>query len=536
MTDAKLAAPVGAAREGKGKKVANNKNDVLLVQQMMRFNGYLVAKDGKVTSRFIKEIKRYQSNECNSKTPDGIVDPGGTTFKKLLPKYKKDMKTLEDLEAELEKTMVYTIKYKGKEIVVLEEDYDRVRNETLKFVKDLLKVYEKTVVRNRKSLDDIMKQVNMKDDFVKNMSARLIFSFRDVEPPKPVFQKKSEAYVAKIKGHIGSKNFAGIESDMPRLELVMGQAHKEMIDYLNSFQGAAKLTADVFNGASAVGFAIVGIFAAPAILASAATAGVTLSAAGTFTAVGGGLAMLQTGSQELGKHAYGAKPGQTLGKSALKIVIDGTVGAILGRLGAKLPTNVTTEVVEAVAKEGTKKFAWLTMDNAKRLLMEAVKDGGSEMINQLKNALNKSIDTGKPPTQDELTKAISDVVFAAIGGPLFNKFTKAETNLVKNNDKFIKDAIASPVVKKVLKKKKLTPKDLTDAQRLDMADAILTGIKKKVLTVSGGKMYDVATGKDTASNMVKKAQDATAADSTVQQLAERAAGEYLKRQKIGVKK
>ncbi|WP_299733165.1 peptidoglycan-binding protein [uncultured Tateyamaria sp.] len=101
-----ITAPVGdknritiADKKGqKFKPVANKPEDVKMVQLFLIANGYKVPIDGKVNASVIKAIRAFQKSACGFKKPDGIIDPGGKSWKagfgKLKTKHEANLKEL----------------------------------------------------------------------------------------------------------------------------------------------------------------------------------------------------------------------------------------------------------------------------------------------------------------------------------------------------------------------------------------------------------------------------------------------------------
>lgn len=113
MKPPKLSAPVGARpRPSKGPEAKNKPADVELLRTLLQANGYNKVSDGrKVDALLLKVIGAHQK-KLGYKSPDGVVDPAGKTFKSLLPKYLAAVKKAPPPQKEPIK--VYPILYRGK--------------------------------------------------------------------------------------------------------------------------------------------------------------------------------------------------------------------------------------------------------------------------------------------------------------------------------------------------------------------------------------------------------------------------------------
>ncbi len=70
-----------SAQVGLGK--ANKPGDVAAIQQLLNTHGYKFAVDGVFNNALSDAIKKFQKEKVGSSSPDGVVDPGGKTWKTL---------------------------------------------------------------------------------------------------------------------------------------------------------------------------------------------------------------------------------------------------------------------------------------------------------------------------------------------------------------------------------------------------------------------------------------------------------------------
>ena len=114
----------------KFKAVANKPADVELVQLMLDANGYPGRIDGKCSAATIKQIRAFQKSACGFKKPDGIVDPGGKTWKAGLTKLQARIAANQKIINNL-----VTITENGKEKTVTKQEFEKRQREALHEVK-----------------------------------------------------------------------------------------------------------------------------------------------------------------------------------------------------------------------------------------------------------------------------------------------------------------------------------------------------------------------------------------------------------------
>jgi hypothetical protein len=67
----------------KGKEPRNKLADVSIVQELLNAAGVKVKENGKADDKTIEAIKKFQKSKAGFKNPDGVIDPGRKTIKKL---------------------------------------------------------------------------------------------------------------------------------------------------------------------------------------------------------------------------------------------------------------------------------------------------------------------------------------------------------------------------------------------------------------------------------------------------------------------
>ncbi len=87
-------------------------------------------------SKLIKSIQGYQKSALGYKTPDGIVDPGLPTEKKLTPKYAAAQKKRDSIKYK-------RVTMKGKCYIVTEDEFKKLVADAIKKLKPLVECYRK---------------------------------------------------------------------------------------------------------------------------------------------------------------------------------------------------------------------------------------------------------------------------------------------------------------------------------------------------------------------------------------------------------
>ena len=113
MATPKLSAPVGLnPRESQGASVKNTTEDVTIVQIMLNANDIRVPINGKIDPATMKGIEDAQRSIAKLKTPDKVIDPGGTSWKALFPKFdafwkktEAEAETIKKARADLDKAL-----------------------------------------------------------------------------------------------------------------------------------------------------------------------------------------------------------------------------------------------------------------------------------------------------------------------------------------------------------------------------------------------------------------------------------------------
>lgn len=409
MATPRLSAPVGLSpRTSDGAPVKNKADDVLTLRKMLEANGIGPLGDSKKSDTgLLKAISVYQK-KIGFKWPDRVVDPGGKTFKALLPKY------MATLKKEAKQVMV-EVKFRGKLLTITEAEHKAL-------VKDVFKQltpYMKSLIKNHKtSLDihqDYLDTAMMKDGVLNAVTQAIIIKAGSVKMPDMKIVTSSIKACGGLERAMSSKDLALLDTALPEAEKAINTFNAEIGRFLRDFSGSAQTTHTVLSVTSATCFAVVGALAAPVLVTGAG-----MSAAGAAAASGAGVGVLQSASQELGKHASGQKV--TPWESVRAIVIDGTIGGLTGGIGSKIPLGFCDDMAKAVAPKLAAKVPWMASKQLEKYIANYLSGSGQEAIkaaiNEAIKLLGNMMKSGKIPTEKEFNKAVSDALRTALLGGL----------------------------------------------------------------------------------------------------------------------
>lgn len=379
MADLSISAPVGdkdritkPEKNEKFKPVANKPADVEIVQLMLDANGFPTLITGKVNAATIKNIRAFQKSACGFKKPDGIVDPGGKTWKagyaKLKARHDANMKELANR---------YVVKEGGKEKYVTKAEFEKRQAEALRKVAakaqmmlgqaecwmDFCKDAEATM----QGADGVMMQL-----------AEFTVRWRNskAEPPyTPLLNARSEASLLK----------AFASKSKPDWKKIMEQEKKAVKAYnagVKAFQGY--IDARINTAGSIVGKLTLVQDTSFAIVEAYMTAQLVVQSKGKLSpAKANALAAatcegIKTGAGEFGSYLAGndVKFSSSMKKVLLNSAFAGAAGFIGGALSSKMQAKfVTGWAAQLPAKLDMK---YIPKEALEKYLTAFLKSGGGQ--------------------------------------------------------------------------------------------------------------------------------------------------------------
>lgn len=516
----KLSAPVGLSpRKSDGAPVKNAPADVETLRLALRANGLMVAEGQKVDAGLLKAIDAAQK-KAGIKTSDSVVDPGGRTWKFLAPKY-------EAAEKAAAKVPLYKVTYRNKECTLTQKQLDALRAEVFgnleRYMNSLLASHK----TNMRIYQDYLDTARLKDGYLNAVAQVIIIRAGSVTMPDN--RKATDAIAA-----AGGLNRAIISKDLEKLDVALPEAEKainafsaDVSRFLKEFTGSAQTTADVLSVTSAVCFGVVGALATPVLVT-----GLGVSALSATLAAGGGVAVLQSASQELGKHASGQKV--TLFDSVKAVVVDGTIGVATAGIASKLPLGFVNTMAKRVAPSVAQKLAGVGVAEVEKLLVKYLTTTGQEVIKsacgEALALLGKTLKTGKPPTEKDLEDAVQKILVTLLTAGIGARLGSFQKKWAMDNRKLLEGKIFPDVLSRIAKSN-----ELPNVIKAKVWSDVMAKVSDELMKTGTSKMIDQIKGDETADRMSQIAAREIEKDARIRKLIEVEMTRALKKQNIAVK-
>ncbi|MEX0969083.1 MAG: hypothetical protein WD046_01410 [Paracoccaceae bacterium] len=518
MSKNKLKAPVGLSpRQSPGDAVRNNPDDVEFLRKMLVANGMKsLPVHTKMDSGLLKAIADYQK-KIGIKKPDQVVDPGGRTEKAGLPK-------LLAAEKEADKLKMVKVKYRGKELLVTEEDHKKLVQDVFKQLDNYIKSLIKSHEINVKTYESYLDTAQLKDGILNAVAQAIIMKAGGVKLPKVSYVTDSIKATGALQRAQMQRNIEALDTALPEAEKAINKLSSEMLKFLKDFTGSAQTTGTVLMVSSAVCFAVVGALATPVIVTGT---GMSLAAA-TVTS-GASVGVLSSASQELGKHASGQKV--TLWDSVQAVVVDGTIGGLTAGIGSKIPLGFVDDMAKGLAPKIAAKVPFMTSAQATKFISNYLAGSGQEVIKTAVSegvkVVGKIAKTGKAPTEKDFKEAVQAVLFSALAGGLLKNlggFQKKWAYKYKDTlqGKILPDALAK------LTKNNEIPKVI----KAKMYAEVMNKVSEEVMKVGFNEVLNEATGSENEAKMIDMAEKALLKDRKIQSLVEAELKKSAKKHKI----
>ncbi|MEM6373489.1 MAG: peptidoglycan-binding domain-containing protein, partial [Pseudomonadota bacterium] len=266
-----LTAPVGdknritiADKKGqKFKPVANKAEDVKLAQLFLIANGFSVPIDGKVTAGVIKAIRAFQKSACGFKKPDGIIDPGGKTWKAGFGKLKaKHEANLKELANRVE------VKENGKIKYVTLKEFERQQAKMLR----KYQIRADGLIGQAECWEDFAKEAEKTmqgaDGFMMQMTEFTVrWANNKAEPPwNAILNARSEAKLFKSWTTHSKPNWEKISAQETKAVKAHNAGAKAFKAYINARIGTAGAIAGSLEVVRDTSFTVVEVYATAQIV------------------------------------------------------------------------------------------------------------------------------------------------------------------------------------------------------------------------------------------------------------------------------
>lgn len=518
MSKVKLTAPVGLSpRESDGKPVKNKPDDVRLVRQMLDANKIgPLGISPKVDPGLLKAIEKFQKR-IGIKWPDKFIDPGQRTFNALSPKYEKLLK-------EAEKQPKVRVTFRGKEIECTQKEFEDVKKDVIgnltPYMKSLISIHKNAMDTYQHYLD----VAQLKEGVLNAVAQVIIIKGGSVTMPKNNLALKSISATGKLERAIMSKDLALIDQALPEAEKAINAFQADLLRFLREFTGSAQTTVVVLGVSSAVCFAVVGALATPVLVAGG------MSATGAAVTSGAGVGILQSASQELGKHASGKK--LTPWDSIQAIVIDGTIGGLTAGIGNKIPLGWCDDAAKAVAPRLASRVPFMATKQLEKYIANYLAGSGQEVIKAAINEAIKLVGTsmkkGKAPTEKEFNAAIQAVLYSALLGGVVKNLGSFQKKWAYKNKDLLQGKILPERFDKLTKGAEI-PRTLKAKMWAD----VMNKTSDKLLQGGFDEVIRRSSGNESEQQMLKMAEDAVKKDKKLQKLIDAEIEKALKKYKVG---
>lgn len=524
MAAPRLSAPVGLSpRTSDGPAVKNKADDVQLLRRMLEANKIgPLGGSKKVDSGLLKAIGTYQK-KIGFKRPDQVVDPGGRTASTLLPKFKAVLAA----EEKAAKEPKLQVTFRGKKIEVTQKEYDKLRAEVIRnltpYMKSLIKMHTGAL----ETYEDYLETAMMKDGVLNAVAQAIIIKAGSVKMPDSGICGRSIKASGKLERALASKDLKQIDAALPEAEKAIQAFNDDLLRFLKEFTGSAQTTATVLMVSSAVCFAVVGALATPVLVTGAG-----MSTGGAMVASGAGVGVLQSASQELGKHASGQKI--TVWQSVQAIAIDGTIGGLTAGIGSKIPLGFCDDMAKAVAPRLASKVPFMATKQLEKFISNYIAGSGQEVI---KSAISEAVKviggmakTGKMPTEKDFNKAVQSVLYSALLGGLVKNLGGFQKKWAYKNKDMLQGQILPDRFARLAKSN-----DIPRTLKAKLWAEVSNKVSDEVLKVGYGAVIATASGSESDSQLTEVAAKAVARDKMVQKLVDAEMLKAMKKLKIEAK-
>lgn len=249
MATIALKAPVGIHPRGSaGKTVRNNFDDCELVREMLFANGIEDVGHGRCDKTLINAILKFQRRILKKDSVDGVVDPGGTTFRKLLPGYRRWLKTpAKNPDADIDgnagdkadsaKQKLNVLRFGNKDYALTDDELKKFQKEYFGKFQIGVRNLERLVAEAKwlwKYYDDCATARNGVVQALVYYSVRLTVTF----PDKKVIDEAERA-VASLGAAVKAKNFNKTAAAFKPAQDACERAWYEMNRVRNELNGSA---------------------------------------------------------------------------------------------------------------------------------------------------------------------------------------------------------------------------------------------------------------------------------------------------------
>ncbi|RUS59850.1 hypothetical protein EGN72_11125 [Pseudorhodobacter sp. E13] len=487
-----LKGAVGLAVKG-GPKVKNDKDDILLVRRILRANGYAVEETGGISKPDILKALVAAAKKANIDQASAYIAPNSPLMKALKPKYEQAKKR-GDVGGTTEKVMMQKVKHGSQELLFLPRDYLTAKEKLFRSLERYSNQLVKSQNLNMKAYLQYSSAWANNNGMLEAFAQVVTIKAGRVKPPNKALAEAANKAVLALATTMGARNIGKLEADLKQAERSVNAFSADIDRFLKDFTGAAGGVAMSLSVTSAVGFAIVGGMAAPALFAAT-----TLTAAQATVASAGSVAVVASLSSDLGKVT--AKQKITLYEAVNNATIDGLVAIATAGIASKLPPNFTKGIAEKLAPRLAHSIAGVSGQQLTPYLTRFLTGAGDEAckaaIGQSMETFGKVIKTGgKAPSKKDFEESVGKVLLSGFGGGLMKDLSSFNENWTKQATKDIEGKLVPDLLKKLVK-----GNDLNAQQKAEIAKEMSDKFSEEVIKTGLTAYLKIGTGKENPKQM-----------------------------------
>ncbi|MDU9007103.1 peptidoglycan-binding domain-containing protein [Sedimentitalea todarodis] len=428
----KLTAPVGdkrritkpdpKAKNTKFPPVRNVPADVEVVRLMLNANGYSLKVHGKSDGELIKAIREFQKKKLGYNKPDGIVDPGGRTWKAGLAK-------LAAQSASEQKIEWYEVVEGGKTKRVTKAEFEAGQRALQREVRS------KSIMMNGQveswiSICNGFEQTRQATDGYFNAFVEFSVSVVNdkTNPPwSEILAARSEASL--LKSFVGASNldWKKIYAQDQKATKAYNKAVKAFKKFISERIGTAGSIVGNLEIVRDTSFTVVETYMTARLVA---TKGMSVAKANAIAAAG--TEALKSGAGQFGEYVAGNKV--SWDGAAKKVMIDSFIAGLSGAAGGKLGSALTKGLGAKIAAQILPRLS----GNMSKSVIEAFfqrflgsKFGQTMVTGALKETIGlfkPLIEKGRAPNLKEVKESVAKILTASIldhaAGKALSEFTK----------------------------------------------------------------------------------------------------------------
>lgn len=428
----KLTAPVGdkkritkpdaKAKSTKFPPVRNVPADVEIVRLMLNANGYALKVHGKADGELIKAIREFQKKKLGFKKPDGIVDPGGRTWKAGLAKLVAQTSTEQRIEW-------YEVTEGGKTKRVTKAEYEAGQKALQREVRS------KSIMMN----GQVESWIGICNGFEQTRQARdgyfnafVEFSVSVVNdktnPPwNEILAARSEASLLESFVSASNLNWKKIYAQDQKATKAYNKALKAFKKFISERIGTAGSIVSSLEVVRDTSFTMVETYMSARLVI---TKGMSPAKANAIAAAG--TEALKSGAGQFGEYAAGNKV--SWDGAAKKVMIDSFIAGLSGAAGGKLGSALSKGLGARIAAQILPRLS----GNISKTVVEAFfqrflgsKFGQTMVAGALKETIGlfkPLIEKGRAPNMKEVKESVAKILTASIldhaAGKALAEFTK----------------------------------------------------------------------------------------------------------------